>query len=223
MLGDDGRFHLRGSRMLCSTPERGMPEWVAPREGRERHRQEPQAAWRHEAQLLWWVDEAGRALRTASQAVADPKVREVTAVWHVTAPDGTGVDPGSVTLAQRCPAAPGYLWPPVRSSSAIGLLRSRLASELGHQCHLCGILPGSVVDHDHFDGLVRGLLCGVCNTGLESCLHLDWCPRAVYLNDPPAAPLQLTYPSARKSIKELRHSARRIAALGFDPFENLRP
>ncbi|MFG2845349.1 endonuclease domain-containing protein [Kitasatospora sp. NPDC048296] len=222
VLGDDGRFHVRGSRMLCSIPERGMPEWVAPREGWERPRPEPSASWRHEAQLRWWVDEAGRALRTASQAITDPNVRELTAVWHVTAPDGAGVDPGSVPLSQRCPIAPAYLWPPARSTSPIGILRSRLASRFGPRCSLCGVLPGSVVDHDHFDGLVRGLLCGVCNTGLESCLHVDRCPRALYLNDPPAAALRLTYPSARKTVKELRHAERRIAALGFDPFELLR-
>ncbi len=222
VLGDDGRFHIHGSRMLCSTPERGMPEWVAPREG-GRPRSEPSATWRHEAQLRWWVDEMGRALRTASQAITDPNVREVMAVWQVAALSGAGVDPGSVPLSQRCPVAPAYLWPPVTSTTPIGLLRSRLASRLGPRCHLCGILPGSVVDHDHFDGVVRGLLCGVCNTGLESCLHVDRCPRAVYLNDPPAAALRLIYPSARKTVKELRHAERRIAALGFDPFERLRP
>jgi hypothetical protein len=33
-------------------------------------------------------------------------------------------------------------------------------------CELCNTRPGRVVDHDHGSGIVRGFLCGLCNTGL---------------------------------------------------------
>ncbi|MFD9685211.1 endonuclease domain-containing protein [Kitasatospora sp. NPDC059146] len=101
-------------------------------------------------------------------------------------------------------------------------MRAHLVNVMGPLCQLCGVLPGAVVDHDHFSGLVRGLLCGVCNTGLESCLHLDVCPRAEYLNAQPAAHLKLPYPDIAKSLAGLRHVESRIAALGYDPFAHLR-
>jgi len=34
------------------------------------------------------------------------------------------------------------------------------------RCHLCGIVDGTGVDHNHETGIVRGWLCKACNTGL---------------------------------------------------------
>ncbi|MFI2077524.1 endonuclease domain-containing protein [Streptomyces triculaminicus] len=36
-----------------------------------------------------------------------------------------------------------------------------LVAELGATCHLCGLYPGSKVDHDHVTGVVRGFLCAL--------------------------------------------------------------
>jgi len=41
-----------------------------------------------------------------------------------------------------------------------------LVTEQGGKCAMCGINDFKYVDHDHTTGLVRGLLCPTCNTGL---------------------------------------------------------
>jgi hypothetical protein len=51
---------------------------------------------------------------------------------------------------------------------------------------------GVIVGHDPFTGLVRGRLCSGCNAWIDVCPHLRGCPRAAYLNDPPARHLQLS-------------------------------
>ncbi|WP_440072243.1 hypothetical protein [Streptosporangium sp. OZ121] len=60
-----------------------------------------------------------------------------------------------------------------------------------------GGTPGALgvfIDHDPDTMLVRGLLCRHCNTWLEGCPHVAGCPWGDYLNDPPAAALNLPYP-----------------------------
>jgi hypothetical protein len=110
-------------------------------------------------------------------------------------------------------------WPPAPTKTAsIRRLRSALVEALGPDCHRCGLYPGSMVDHDHVRGIVRGLLCALCNRTADHCVHLTGCPKADYLNAPPAAYLQLLYPEAQvwRPKEELRQ--RKIAMLGFDPF-----
>lgn len=67
---------------------------------------------------------------------------------------------------------------------------------------------------DHFTGLVRGLLCRNCNSRVDWCVHVSGCPWADYLNNPPAAHLQLIVPNRRLSAGERD----RIDYLGFNPF-----
>ncbi|MEU9230315.1 endonuclease domain-containing protein [Streptomyces massasporeus] len=42
-------------------------------------------------------------------------------------------------------------------------MRTALVDAIGPDCHLCGLYPGAMVDHDHETGLVRGLLCVRCS------------------------------------------------------------
>jgi hypothetical protein len=94
-----------------------------------------------------------------------------------------------------------------------------LISEFGAVCHACRLRPGIFVDHDHFSGIVRGLLCVHCNTHVDECAHASGCPWADYLNDPPAARMKIRYP---KLAVLLRKHQRKIDYLGFDPFAHLR-
>ncbi|MCJ1709252.1 endonuclease domain-containing protein [Microbacterium sp. VKM Ac-2923] len=43
-------------------------------------------------------------------------------------------------------------------------LHAALAAHDG--CHICGALGATHIDHDHATGIVRGILCSTCNTGL---------------------------------------------------------
>jgi hypothetical protein len=80
----------------------------------------------------------------------------------------------------------------------MGRQRARLVAALGSRCHACRTRAGSFIDHDHFTGLVRGLLCEYCNTHIDGCLHVSGCVWADYLNSPPAVELKLSYPKPER-------------------------
>lgn len=126
----------------------------------------------------------------------------------------TTCDPTRVPPRQRCPEFP--LWPPYRGAKTIGSVRATLIDTLGLRCHCCQSGFGSFVDHDHFTGIVRGLVCADCNSQVDKCRHLSGCPFADYLNDPPAEWLGTRYPGHRPR----RGSSNRttIELLGIDPF-----
>jgi hypothetical protein len=129
------------------------------------------------------------------------------------------VDPGTVDRPDRCQGG-GYelrhLWPPRPARTAsIRRLRAALIDALGADCHLCGLYPGAMVDHDHQTGRVRGLLCAFCNRVLEECPHLTGCPRADYLLAPPADELNLTYPAGQQWRPKETTRQRVIEQLGF--------
>ncbi|MEU5218499.1 endonuclease domain-containing protein [Streptomyces sp. NPDC020807] len=133
------------------------------------------------------------------------------------------IDPVHVELDLRCTAGMDYSdqmhnWPPPPAKTpSIRRLRMALIETLGPDCHLCGLYPGRMVDHDHITGRVRGLLCALCNKSADLCLHLAGCPQAKYLNQPPAAHLMLDYPK-KEEYRQKHHDAK-VAILGFDPFD----
>lgn len=57
----------------------------------------------------------------------------------------------------------------------------RVLDEQDGHCALCPTTPKTRrlhVDHDHFTGLVRGLLCYACNRRLDTRVTSEWCARA---------------------------------------------
>lgn len=64
----------------------------------------------------------------------------------------------------------------------------------GHGCGACPTGWGSLIDHDHYTGLVRGLVCPDCNSRTTVCCHAGGCRRGDYIDDPPALSLGLEYP-----------------------------
>ncbi|MET8291130.1 endonuclease domain-containing protein [Streptomyces sp. NPDC005132] len=206
--GDDGRFHLeRAGLMLCGQAE-------------------ATGAWGHRQHCGWVEREDGpqewRGGRDDGTSVWGSLIVE----WPVRA-SSPGVDPGTVDRPERCPGGAYelmHLWPPCPARTAsVRRLRAALVDALGPDCHLCGLYPGAMVDHDHQTGRVRGLLCAYCNRVLEECPHLTDCPRADYLLAPPADALNLMYPAGQQWRPKESTRLRVIEQLGFDPFEDLRP
>jgi hypothetical protein len=204
--GDDGRFHLeRGGRMLCDDAEAA-------------------GGWSHR-QHCEWIDSGSGAEEWRGGIAPDPLIwGSLVAEW-VVRPTGPGVDPGTVDRRHRCIGGEyllRHMWPPRPArTAAIRRLRAALVDALGPDCHLCGLYPGAMVDHDHQTGQVRGLLCALCNRVLEECPHLTGCPRADYMLDPPAAGLNLTYPASQQYRPKESTRREKIALLGLDPFEGL--
>lgn len=118
---------------------------------------------------------------------------------------------------ERCPVYVGPdQWPRFHGGKK-GKLVVTLVGALGNHCHACGDVTGSFIDHDHFTGYVRGLLCKGCNHIVDMCPHPSGCIYAGYLNDPPASLLRLKY-SMDRTLKERR---KRMAALGISSFDEL--
>ncbi|WP_229886611.1 endonuclease domain-containing protein [Streptomyces griseoflavus] len=203
--GDDGRFHLeQAGQLLCGETETAD-------------------GWSHH-QHCGWIERERGPEEWMGGRLDDPDAvtwGSLVVEWTVR-PTGPGVDPGIVERPDRCHGGRYellHLWPPRPARTAsVRRLRAALVAELGPDCHLCGLYPGAMVDHDHQTGQVRGLLCAFCNRVLEECPHLTDCPRADYLLSPPAAGLNLRYPASQEATRQ-----RKIELLGFDPFEGLHP
>ena len=115
--------------------------------------------------------------------------------WRFTLDPSVSVAPWSVSPTQRCPEFSTTLWPGHENPrTRLGRIRIELGNRFGRMCQACGIDYGSRIDHDHRTGLVRGLLCRVCNTWIDTCLHIENCHWADYLNYPPAEHPKLQYP-----------------------------
>lgn len=182
ILGSDGRYHLRlpGGRVLCS--------------GRRR---DDKPTMQHKEWFFWWTD--GERYRIQTPYVdGEPlpgKRGRLTFRWAVQLTNEQA-SPADIPRRRRCPVNSRYShWPTfLNTKSALGRIRRQLVKTFGPWCAGCGRNHGTCVDHDHFTGLVRGLLCHCCNTHIDDCPHLSACSWADYLNDPPATPLGLLHP-----------------------------
>ncbi|MFC8570712.1 endonuclease domain-containing protein [Streptomyces sp. NPDC057245] len=204
--GSDGRHHLaRAGQLLCGDA--------------------PTAdGWTHQQHCSWHEGPDGPREWMGGRDDGDTLWVELMATWTVS-PTGPGIDPGLLAKRERCTAGRyGLLhcWPPPPARTAsVRRMRAALVAALGPDCHLCGLYPGAMVDHDHETGQVRGLLCGLCNRVLEECPHVTGCPRADYQNAPPAAGLGLIYPLSDEWRTRDSTRRRKVELLGFDPFEGL--
>lgn len=59
----------------------------------------------------------------------------------------------------------------LKNASEVAVVRTRLLAQQQYKCAVCGcslkgkLRGGATLDHDHDTGIVRGVLCKVCNTG----------------------------------------------------------
>jgi hypothetical protein len=134
-----------------------------------------------------------------------------SARWRFTL-TGEILDMSNVAHALRCPLPPdGNTWASlIDPATTEGRQRMQLSRIFGHACVLCGSAP-VVVDHCHFSGMVRGLLCSDCNVRVDSCAHVRGCRFADYLNAPPAERLTLVYAG---KVKERAGDRERARVLG---------
>jgi hypothetical protein len=212
VLGDDDRYHL----LLNGFPSCG---------GKPRA-DDPVDVVRHKQWCYWWTDgvryriQAPADARSPDGDVIQGEAGERVASWLVRLTDVVEV-PGLVPVRQRClddltwrSPWPGYQG----GSNPLGRLRARLVRAFGPMCGTCAEQWGTHVDHDHFTGRVRGLLCGRCNTQVDACPHASGCAFGDYLNDPPAARLNLRYPKSPSAERDPESRvAQKIVALGADP------
>ena len=107
----------------------------------------------------------------------------------------TVTEPWLIHASDRCGEI-DHLWPGWEGRSRLGRIRALLAERFGRMCQTCGANHATCIDHDHLTGIVRGLLCGGCNSWIDcGCLHVDDCWWASYLNEPPALFLGIRHPN----------------------------
>lgn len=179
----------------------------------------------HEQLCFWWSDGSRYRLQAPADALRVPaearptgrgKDRSRNVAWQVRLTDVV-VDAAAIAVRNRCVIGARQGWPGyLGSGTAMGRQRAQLVAELGPSCGACRRRPGTVVDHDHFTGLVRGLLCVHCNTWIDRCPHLTGCVWGDYLNHPPTAHLRLAYLRPERVGRSDR-AAQKIDYLGFDP------
>ncbi|MGW4412999.1 endonuclease domain-containing protein [Nonomuraea sp. NPDC004702] len=192
VLGDDGRYHLLvDGRYRCMALARGR-----------RTLRPHGSALPHEQNCSWWTSD-GKIYRVnppPGESFERGRQGSVTVRWAVL-PTRERTDPALVPVRQRCRTGTNWHdWPPYRGS-VLGSIVHVLAEAFGPSCQMCGSGLGLYVDHDKQTQLVRGLACHHCNTWVDTCPHPSGCRWAEYLNNPPAVPLGLLYPSAALSRK----------------------
>lgn len=210
--GDDGLFHLRlGPQAACGVLHPGAQgdavvhlerEFLRPGEDPHRYYPDPHHDPFSRPGTHTWTAEG-----------AQTRDRR----WTTALLDGTAQDPTTVRRSERCPVRLDFgHWPtPIDPATPKGRLRRLLVETLGPACGGCHDAWGTYIDHDHFTGLIRGLLCRICNTHIDICPHLAGCPYADYLGNPPAAGLSLLYPDR---AQDRRRDRRKIALTGLDPY-----
>ncbi|MFF4059229.1 endonuclease domain-containing protein [Streptomyces sp. NPDC001668] len=205
VLGGDGRHHLMSDgEMVCA---RGRTE----------------QGWEHRQYCCWTDTSSG----PFEGHCANGTYESIEHTWIVQTVAESALL-SFLPLAQRCLGGDYtvfmHYWPPPPARTAhVRRLRAALTEALGPDCHLCGALPGAMVDHDYSTGMVRGLLCKLCNRTVEECPHLDGCPKADYMNNPPAAKLALHYPPHLAYKPTASARAQKVELLGFDPLAEWRP
>lgn len=202
MEGDDGRYHLRLDGVLhCGEEQLRGGELVAD----------------HEQECLWRHNEDGYRSGTTWHSSFEGTHGRDIARWPVRT-GARRIPPGQVPPRERCQVQVGFgHWPPHDNpQSKHGRIRRKLTDAFGPWCGVCGHSYGVLIDHDHFSGLVRGMLCRFCNSNVDTCPHVQGCPRADYLNKPPALPLGLLHPDRRL---DRRRDQWKIDYYGLDPYD----
>lgn len=124
------------------------------------------------------------------------------------APDAVPVPLIEVPRAMQC-VTERNTWPGGSlSGSKLSPVRRRLVDHFGPGCAVCSNPWAAVVDHDHLTGLVRGYLCRDCNGGVDACRHLEGCPCAAYLVNPPALSLGVLHPDKSRWLRQEKYVAR---------------
>jgi hypothetical protein len=155
--GSDGRYHLRVDDVIVCGDE-----------------QSPGGTVQH-TDFCWWCTD-GKTYRVQEFTADGPGpldhgTREVS--WPVTL-TGATKDPALVPPRGRCPSYVGPdQWPRFHGGKK-GKLVIVLVGALGSECHACGDVTGSFIDHDHFTGYVCGLLCKGCNHIVDTSPSLNF-------------------------------------------------